>query len=61
MHPAGEWLFVHFAGSTMAVVEGASGEERQAEIFVAVLGVSSFTFVTRAGARRCRTGFEPAP
>ncbi len=44
VHPAGERLFVDFAGSTMAVVEGADGEERQAEIFVAVLGASSFTF-----------------
>jgi len=44
VHPAGERLFVDFAGSTMAVTEGASGEVRQAAIFVAVLGASSFTF-----------------
>ena len=44
VHPAGERLFVDFAGSTMAVMEGADGEARQAEIFVAVLGASSFTF-----------------
>ena len=52
LHPAGERLFVDYAGSTMAVMEGASGEgrterfarERQAAIFVAVLGASSFTF-----------------
>jgi transposase len=44
VHPAGERLFVDFAGSTMTVVEGANGEARQAEIFVAVLGASSFTF-----------------
>ena len=44
VHPAGERLFVDFAGSTMAVVEGAGGEARQAEIFVAVLGASSFTY-----------------
>ena len=44
VHPAGERLFVDYAGSTMAVTEGASGEERQAAIFVAVLGASSFTF-----------------
>lgn len=44
VHPAGERLFVDFAGSTVAVVGGASGEDRQAEIFVAVLGASSFTF-----------------
>ena len=44
VHPAGERLFVDFAGSTVAVVEGANGEARQAEIFVAVLGASSFTY-----------------
>jgi len=44
VHPAGERLFVDFAGRTVAVVDGASGEERQAEIFVAVLGASSFTY-----------------
>ena len=44
VHPAGERLFVDFAGSTMAMVEGANGEARQAEIFVAVLGASSFTY-----------------
>jgi len=44
VHPAGERLFVDYAGSTMTVVEGASGEERRADIFVAVLGASSFTF-----------------
>jgi len=44
VHPAGERLFVDFTGSTVAVVEGADGEARQAEIFVAVLGASSFTY-----------------
>ena len=44
VHPAGERLFVDFAGSTVAVVERADGEARQAEIFVAVLGASSFTY-----------------
>jgi len=44
VHTAGEHLFVDYAGSTMAVVEGASGEARQAAIFVAVLGASSFTY-----------------
>ncbi|USQ74344.1 IS21 family transposase (plasmid) [Roseomonas mucosa] len=44
VHPAGERIFVDFAGSTMAVLEGAGGAERRAEIFVAVLGASSYTF-----------------
>jgi transposase len=43
-HPAGERLFVDFAGRTVAVVDGATGEERQAAVFVAVLGASSYTY-----------------
>ena len=44
VHPAGERLFVDYAGSTVAVMEGADGEARQAAVFVAVLGASSFTY-----------------
>lgn len=44
VHPAGEKLFVDFAGQTMEVFDGASGEGRRAEIFVAVLGASSFIY-----------------
>jgi transposase len=44
VHPAGERLFVDFAGRTVEVADGASGEARRAEIFVAVLGASSFTY-----------------
>ncbi len=44
VHPVGERLFVDFAGHTMEVVDGATGELRRAEIFVAVLGASSFIY-----------------
>jgi transposase len=44
VHTAGEKLFVDFAGHTMEVVDGASGEIGRAEIFVAVLGASSFIY-----------------
>jgi len=44
VHIAGERLFVDFAGHTMAVIDGASGEIHRAEIFVAVLGASSFIY-----------------
>ena len=44
MHIAGERLFVDFAGHTMEVIDGATGEIRHAEIFVAVLGASSFIY-----------------
>ncbi len=44
VHTAGEKLFVDFAGHAMEVVDGATGEVRRAEIFVAVLGASSFIY-----------------
>jgi transposase len=44
VHTAGEKLFVDFAGHTMEVVDEATGEIRDAEIFVAVLGASSFIY-----------------
>lgn len=42
-HKAGEKVFVDYCGHTVAVVE-ASGEERRAQIFVAVLGASNYTY-----------------
>ena len=44
VHAAGEKLFVDYAGHTMEVVDGTTGEVRRAEIFVAVLGASSFIY-----------------
>jgi transposase len=43
-HVAGEKLFVDYAGDTVAVFDGATGEERRAHIFVAVLGASNYTY-----------------
>ena len=42
-HKAGEKVFVDYCGHTVAVVD-ASGEERRAQIFVAVLGASNYTY-----------------
>lgn len=44
VHTAGEKLFVDYCGPTMEVVNPDTGEIRTAQIFVAVLGVSSYTF-----------------
>jgi transposase len=63
-HLAGEKLFVDFAGSTGEVVDGRTGEIIPVQIFVAVLGASSFTPAfagagstpRRCGARSCRIG-----
>ncbi len=43
-HRAGEKLFVDYAGQTMEVVDQLSGETKTAQIFVAVLGASNYTF-----------------
>jgi len=43
-HRAGEKLFVDYAGQTLEIVDPRSGEIRTAQIFVAVLGASNYTF-----------------
>lgn len=44
IHVAGEKVFVDYAGQTMEVIDGLTGEVRVAQIFVAVLGASNFTY-----------------
>ena len=44
VHRAGEKLFVDYCGPTMEVVNPDTGEIRTAQIFVAVLGASNYTF-----------------
>jgi transposase len=44
VHTAGERVFVDFSGRTMEVVDAETGEVHRAEIFVAVLGASSYVF-----------------
>ncbi|MEO9229780.1 MAG: IS21 family transposase [Devosia sp.] len=43
-HIAGDKVFVDYSGKKVSIVDPASGEIREAEIFVAVLGASSFTY-----------------
>lgn len=43
-HKAGEKLFVDYAGDTVPVVCEETGEVTEAQIFVAVLGASSYTY-----------------
>jgi transposase len=47
-HVAGERLFVDYAGTTLEVIDTSTGEAMTVQLFVAVLGASSFT--------RCRQG-----
>ncbi len=44
VHLAGEKLFVDYAGRTMEVIDGTTGEVSTVQIFVAVLGASSYTY-----------------
>ena len=44
-HFAGEKVFVDFAGDTLKVICPTTGEVREAQIFVGVLGASSYTYV----------------
>jgi transposase len=44
IHRAGEKLFIDYAGPTVPITDAATGEVRQASIFVAVLGASNYTF-----------------
>jgi len=51
-HAAGERLFVDYAGDGVPVVDRLTGEIRLAQIFVAVLGASSFTFAWASWTQR---------
>jgi len=43
-HRAGEKLFVDYAGQTVDIINHQTGEITQAQIFVAVLGASNYTY-----------------
>lgn len=43
-HVAGEKMFVDYSGDKFHVVDSTSGEIREAELFVAVLGASNYTY-----------------
>ena len=43
-HIAGDKVFVDYSGKKLAIYDPHTGEVREAEIFVAVLGASNYTF-----------------
>jgi transposase len=43
-HVAGERMFVDYAGTTLEVMDGTTGEVRDCQLFVAVLGASNYTY-----------------
>jgi transposase len=44
IHRAGDKLFIDYSGDTAEVIDGATGEVRAAELFVAALGASQYTY-----------------
>ncbi|MCK5913745.1 MAG: IS21 family transposase, partial [Desulfuromusa sp.] len=44
IHKAGEKLFVDYAGHTLPIINPSTGEIRDTQIFVAVMGASNYTF-----------------
>ena len=51
-HRAGEKLFVDYAGLTLQIIDSRTGEERSAQVFVAVLGASSYTYAEATWTQR---------
>ena len=43
-HRAGEKMFIDYCGQTLPIVDPATGEIKDAQVFVAVMGASNFTF-----------------
>ena len=50
-HRAGEKLFIDYAGQTVPVIDPKTGEVKQAQIFVATLGASNYTYVEAHGSQ----------
>ena len=58
---AGAVMQTDYAGQTVEVIDPQTGEVRQAQIFVAVLGASSLTFAMRASVSNCPIGSKAKP
>lgn len=58
-HKAGEKLFVDFSGKTMPIVDAVTGEVKmEAQIFVAVLGASNYTFAMATASQKVSDWLE---
>ena len=44
VHVAGEKMFVDYCGLTVDIIDRTTGQVREAQVFVAVLGASSYTY-----------------
>lgn len=52
VHRAGEKVFIDYCGPTVPIVDRSTGEMRSAQIFVAVLGASSYTYAEATWSQR---------
>ena len=52
LHVAGERMFVDYAGTTLEVVDGTTGEVRSCQLFVAALGASNYTYAEATWTQR---------
>ncbi|MEA3346715.1 MAG: IS21 family transposase [Candidatus Auribacterota bacterium] len=50
-HKAGEKMFVDFAGQTVKIADRLTGDTKEAEIFIAVLGASNYTYAEAVGSQ----------
>ena len=57
-HQAGEKLFVDYCGPTVPIVNPDTGEFREAQIFVAVLGASNLTFACASWSQKQQDWIE---
>jgi transposase len=44
-HKAGDKLFIDFAGDKLTIIDQQTGEIKNVEVFVAILGASQLTYV----------------
>lgn len=44
-HKAGDKMFIDYAGKKLTVVDKSTGEIREVEVFIAILGASQYTYV----------------
>jgi transposase len=51
-HKVGDKLFIDFTGKRLSIVDDLSGEVREVEVFVAILGCSQLTFVTAVASQK---------
>jgi len=57
-HPAGDKVFVDYSGKRITIVDRQTGAVREAEIFVAVLGASNYTYAEATWTQTLPDWFE---